>query len=66
KGKWSAADDAWNDKNKAVIKKLVKAHQDAVAAADKKKIKVAPKNKEWLDLWASYKKDLRLIGTKQQ
>ena len=66
KGKWSAEDEAWNEKNKALIKKYVEAYNAAIAAADEKKIEVAPKNKPWLALWGDYKKGLPLLGTKMQ
>jgi TRAP transporter TAXI family solute receptor len=66
KGKWTAADTAWNDKNKELVARYVKAYQAAIAAADAKKIKVAPDNKEWVALWESYKKDLPLFGVAQK
>ncbi len=66
KGKWSAADTAWNDKNKELVARYIKAYQAAIAAADAKKIKVVPDNKEWVALWGSFKKDLPLFGVAQK
>lgn len=66
KGMWSAEDDAWNEKNKKLIREWVKAYDAAIAAADEKKIEINPKNEVWVDLWKSYKKDLPVFGTSYQ
>lgn len=66
KGKWTVADTAWNDKNKELVARYIKAYQAAIAAADAKKIKVAPDNKDWVALWGSFKKDLPLFGVAQK
>jgi TRAP transporter TAXI family solute receptor len=66
KGKWTAADTAWNDKNKELVARYVKAYQAAIAAADQKNIKVAPDNKDWVAFWESYKKDFPLFGLAAQ
>ncbi|HOE17884.1 MAG TPA: TAXI family TRAP transporter solute-binding subunit [Syntrophorhabdaceae bacterium] len=66
KGKWTTADTAWNDKNKELVARYVKAYHAAIAAADAKKIKVFPDNKEWVALWESYKKELPLFGLPQK
>lgn len=63
KGKWGAADTTWNEKNKDLLAKYVKAYKAAIAAADEKNIKIAPDNKDWVTLWESYKKDFLLFGT---
>lgn len=66
KGRWTAADTVWNNKNKELVARYVKAYQAAIVAADEKKIKVAPDNKEWVALWESYKKDIPLFGLPQK
>jgi len=66
KGKWSREDDAWNKKNMELNKKYVEAYNAAIAAADEKKIEIAPKNEAWLSLWKDYKKGLPLLCTKMQ
>ena len=65
KGKWSAKDDKWNEKNKKHIKKLIEAYKFAIADADKKKIKIDAKAEDWKALWADHLKDLKLLGTLQ-
>jgi TRAP transporter TAXI family solute receptor len=66
RGKWTAADTVWNDKNKEIVTRYIKAYQAAIASADQKNIKVAPDNKDWVALWESYKKNLPLFGLAQQ
>ena len=66
KGKWTAADTTWNDKNKELVARYIKAYQAAIVAADGKNIKVVPDNKEWVALWESYKKDIPLFGLPQK
>jgi len=66
KGKWIAADTAWNDKNKELVARYIKGYQAAIATADEKKIKVAPDNKDWVALWEFYKKDFPLFGVAAQ
>jgi TRAP-type uncharacterized transport system substrate-binding protein len=61
---WSAANDARQKKNTALVERYVKAYDMAIAEADKKGIKVDPTNKEWLDLWGGFKKDLPKFGLK--
>jgi TRAP transporter TAXI family solute receptor len=62
KGKWHPADTAWNDKNKELLARYVKAYKAAIAAADEKNIKIAPDNKDWVVLWESFKKDFLFFG----
>jgi hypothetical protein len=66
KGKWSAAETAWSDKNRELVARYTKAYQAAIAAADQKNIKVVPDNNEWVALWGSYKKDFPLFGVPAQ
>jgi len=62
KGKWHQADATWNDKNKELLARYVKAYKAAIAAADEKNIKIAPENKDWVELWESFKKDIPRFG----
>jgi uncharacterized protein len=63
KGKWSSMDSAWDEKNKELLTRYVKAYKAAIAAADQRNIKIAPDNKDWIALWESFKKDLPFFGT---
>jgi len=58
KGIWTSADDARQKFNIQLLTKYVKAYRLAIVEADKKKVKVTPANKEWLNLWGRYKKDI--------
>ena len=62
KGLWTADDDARQEANVELLTKWVNAYEAAIAEADKQGIKIAPANKEWMDLWASFKKDLPVFG----
>ena len=62
-GKWTAKDDKRQKYNVALIARYEKAYNAAMAEADKKKIKVDPQNKEWVALWAGFKKDIPPIRT---
>ena len=62
KGKWHQADTTWNEKNKDLLARYVKAYKGAIAAADEKNIKIAPDNKDWVALWESFKKDFPFFG----
>jgi TRAP transporter TAXI family solute receptor len=62
KGKWHPADTTWNEKNKDLLARYVKAYKAAIAAADEKNIKIAPDNKDWVALWESFKKDFPFFG----
>jgi len=63
KGKWHAADTTWNEKNKDLLSRYVKAYKAAITAADEKNIKITPDNKDWVALWESFKKGFPLFGT---
>ena len=58
KGMWTAADDKRQAYNVDLVSRYVKAYEAAIAAAGAKGIKVDPKKKEWMNLWAEHKKDL--------
>jgi TRAP transporter TAXI family solute receptor len=60
-GKWSAKDDARQEYNLNLLTRYVTAYEAAIAEADKKQIKIDPRNKEWLELWNSFKKDIPKI-----
>jgi TRAP transporter TAXI family solute receptor len=60
-GKWSAKDDARQEYNLNLLTRYVTAYEAAIAEADKKQIKIDPRNKEWLELWNSVKKDIPKI-----
>lgn len=62
KGKWTPADAAWNEKNQELLARYIKTYKAAIAAADERNIKVAPDNKEWVELWESFKKDIPSFG----
>ena len=64
KGLWTAADDARQKANVERLTKWVDAYKAAIAQADKKKIKIDPANKEWIDFWAGFQKDLPVFGKK--
>jgi TRAP transporter TAXI family solute receptor len=59
-GIWTAADDARQEYNKKLVMRYEEAYKSAIEKADKKGIKVEPRNKEWVELWESYKNDLKL------
>ena len=61
---WTAQDDSRQKYNVELLTRWEIAYKDATAEADKKEIKIDPKNKEWLDLWYSYKKDLPIFKTR--
>jgi TRAP transporter TAXI family solute receptor len=58
---WSAEDAKRQAYNLSVFDSYVKAYQEAIADAEAKNIKINPQNAEWMDLWASHKKDLPVI-----
>jgi TRAP transporter TAXI family solute receptor len=58
KGMWTAADDARQQKNIALIAEYTEAYKAAIADANKKGIKIDPMNKDWINLWNEYKKDI--------
>jgi TRAP transporter TAXI family solute receptor len=62
KGKWHPSDSAWNEKNKELLAGYIKAYKTAITAADGKNIKIAPENKDWVELWESFKKDIPRFG----
>ena len=63
-GKWSAADDTWNEAAKTLMQRYVDAWPQAVDEADANNITIAVDNQEWLDLWAGYVKDIPRLKTR--
>lgn len=61
KGIWTAADEKRQAYNEMVQNKYRSAWNDAIADADKKGVKVGSRNKEWVNLWREYKKDIPRI-----
>ncbi|MBW1768217.1 MAG: hypothetical protein JRJ65_14370, partial [Deltaproteobacteria bacterium] len=61
KGMWSAADDKRQAYNLDVWDRYVKAYKVALADAKKKKMKIDPRNEEWVKLWRGHKKDIPKI-----
>lgn len=57
-GKWTAADDVWNDAAKALLQQYVDAWKAASAEATAKKIVIKMGDKAWEELWASHIKGL--------
>jgi hypothetical protein len=62
KGRWTQTDTVWNEKNKELLARYIRAYKAAIAAADERNMKIAPDNKEWVELWASFKKDIPSFG----
>jgi len=58
KGLWTPAHEARRQQNIDLMQKWVDAYDACIAFADETGIDVTPENEEWMDLWASYKKDL--------
>lgn len=61
KGFWTAKDDARQKYNERLVTKYVEAYDSAIAEAEKKRIKIDFRNKEWLTLLKSYMKQLPII-----
>jgi TRAP transporter TAXI family solute receptor len=57
-GMWTAQDEANNKEAIAVAARYEEAWKKAKAEALAKKIKIEVKNKEWMDLWRGYTKDI--------
>ena len=57
-GMWTAADDKRQKYNVDLVDRYVKAYEAAIAEADQKKIKIDPKNEEWMAVWKEHKKAL--------
>lgn len=66
KGIWTAKDDVRQNYNEDLVTKYEKAYKSAIAEAEKKGIKVDPKNTEWVDFWRSYKKQIPIIKVMSQ
>ena len=64
KGMWTSKDDERQKYNTQLIDRYIAAYKAAIAEADKKKIKVNPQNKDWMNLWSAHKKDLPIFQTK--
>ncbi|MEW6142896.1 MAG: TAXI family TRAP transporter solute-binding subunit [Chloroflexota bacterium] len=54
---WTPAHERRQRLNVDLISRYVAANQAAIETADRKNIKVDPKNPEWIELWENYKKD---------
>ena len=61
KGVWTPNDDARQKYNTDLITRYEKAYKEAIAEADKKGIKIDSRNKEWLDLWDNYRKQMPIL-----
>jgi TRAP transporter TAXI family solute receptor len=61
KGLWSEKDDIRRNYNMDLLMRYDQRYKDAIAEADKKGIKVDPKNNEWVDFWRTFKKDLPIF-----
>lgn len=64
KGMWTAKDDERQKYNTQLIDRYIATYKSAIAEADKKKIKIDPQNKEWMNLWADHKKDLPVFKSR--
>lgn len=64
-GIWTKADDLRQLQNQNLVDRCVTTYEGCLKQADESKIRVTPENREWLDLWADYRKrrlpDLALI-----
>ena len=61
KGVWTARDDKRQAHNVKLVNRYVAAYKAAIAEADAKGIKVYPKNKDWMNLWAKHKKGIPIF-----
>ena len=60
-GMWSAKDDRRQKYNVDLLTRYADGYKTAITEADKKKIKIDPTNKEWVELWNGVKKDIPKI-----
>jgi len=63
-GMWTPKDDKAQQENIALQNKYMKAWAAAVAEAQKQNITIDPNNKQWMNLWESYTKDIPLLKTR--
>jgi len=57
KGQWTAANERRQEYNLKLQEMYMAAFKEALAEADKKKVKVSADNENWLKLWAGIKRD---------
>jgi TRAP transporter TAXI family solute receptor len=57
---WTEADEKGQAYNVELVGNYKKAYQQSLTEADKKGVEINPKNKEWVNFWENYKKELGL------
>ena len=65
-GLWTSAAEERRQDNVDLIDQYIKAWGDALLDADTKGIEVNPKNKEWVDLWFSYRDPIPVLASIRQ
>jgi len=65
-GRWTPAAEERRQYNIDLIDTYIKDWNAALLEADKKGIEVNPKNKEWIELWYSYRDPIPVLGSIRQ
>ena len=64
KGMWTAADDARQEYNVWLNDQYIKAYTTAMKLGEQKGIQILPTNKEWVEFWKNYKKEIGIPPVK--
>jgi len=66
KGLWTPTAEERRQYNIDLLDQYIEAWNDALLDADTKGIEVNPKNKEWLELWYSYRDPIPVLASIRQ